>query len=128
MSRRSPSPEGVGDLLKHDSFGGFEEDENMDNDTPMAGSGDVVADQEDDEFNVTLDEQTNGDEMKDSEPAAVEDPVGRGSRQPIPHFPTPSFNRGSGNENARYFIIKSNNSSNIEQSVKYGIWATQVCT
>ena len=55
------------------------------------------------------------------------------TRIPVPKFkgttassqsaPTPPGSRGP----ARYFIVKSNNHSNIEHSIKNGIWATQVC-
>lgn len=126
MSRRSPSPEGVGDLLKHDSFAAFDEDENMDQDVQMTVNDETTA-LDDDDFNVTLDEQANGDVMKDSEPVNAASRQ-LGGRQPIPHFPTSSFNKRVESGNARYFIIKCNNHSNIDQSLKYGVWATQVCT
>ena len=100
----------------------------MDHDNPMIGTAEAAPDQEEDDFNVTLDEQANGDNVKESEPlSAPPESSQRGTRQPIPHFPTTSFSKGSGNAASRYFIIKSNNHSNIDQSVKYGIWATQVC-
>ena len=126
MSRRSPSPEGVGDLLKQDSFGAFEDEE------PMENGPDEIMDRDEDDFNVKLDEQANGDEMKDFAPSSTGNDdkdfnSQSGSRKPIPHFPS-SMEKGSGPTNARYFIIKCNNHSNIDQSVKYGIWATQVCT
>ena len=124
MNRRSPSPEGVGDLLKQDSFGAFEDE---DHDMQMTGANDETGPQEDDDFNVTLDEQANGDIMKDSEPVNA-DSKQRASRQPIPHFPTSSFTKRVDTGNARYFIIKCNTHSNIDQSLKYGVWATQVCT
>lgn len=137
MSRRSQSPEGVGDLLKQDSFGGFEEDDLTndvpDADNPMNGESLYEAGGKEGQ---TFDE--GGDtQMNES----------NGARPSITRIPVPSF-KGVSNETsgggsgggggaaqrtsggrgpARYFIVKSNNTGNIDHSIKNGIWATQVC-
>ena len=141
MSRRSQSPEGVGDLLKQDSFGGFEEDdlanEVPDTDNPMNGNSLYEGGSKEGQ---PFDEGENGDTQMNKSNAG-------GSRPSITRIPVPSFKgisseTGGGNAGigggaaqrtsggrgpARYFIVKSNNTGNIDHSIKNGIWATQVC-
>lgn len=140
MSRRSPSPEGVGDLLKQDSFGGFEEEDLNndvpDTDNPMNGDSIYDAGKEGQSF----DEGANGDtQMNDSNTGDARPSI---TRIPVPSFKATSNNTSSGGGGtgggaaqrssggkgpARYFIVKSNNTGNIEHSMSNGIWATQVC-
>lgn len=135
MSRRSQSPEGVGDLLKQDSFEGFEEDDPVndmqDTDTPM--NGDALygeGDKEGQSFSAGNGTQNGGQANAGSENAGAGRPI---TRIPVPSFKSVSNEGAAGGRSAggrgpaRYFIVKSNNSGNIDHSMKNGIWATQVC-
>jgi len=143
MSRRSQSPEGVGDLLKHDSFDAFEEEEHMQDAThdPGAngGGGDDPMVEEASKDGLSASE--GGREPRHN--GATSGASGGGAngirpgikRIPVPRFKgtataaagtaTPALPGSKGP--ARYFIVKSNNHSNIEHSIQNGIWATQVC-
>lgn len=108
--RRFESPEGVGDLLKQDSFGFEEEEPVQELPTTDVGNG-----QEAPEVASKEDQSASAD-------AGAASGSGGGKQQQ--GAKTYSF-KGKGP--ARYFIVKSNNHSNIEHSIKNGIWATQVC-
>ena len=134
MPRRSESPEGVGDLLKLDSFGGFEDDDAM---LEGGADGDTEAALEIE----AAQEAASKDNQSTSNGLSVQAKtfggangatLGRGRGQlttagpgvkPLQQQQQTFKGRGP----ARYFIIKSNNLSNIEHSVKNGVWATQVC-
>ena len=135
MSRRSQSPEGVGDLLKQDSFGGFDEDDPVndmqDTDNPMNGESMYEeGNKEAQSFNGT---GAQGDSRMDE--GGINNATGKPSitRIPVPSFKGVSNDSAAGARSAggrgpaRYFIVKSNNTGNIEHSIKNGIWATQVC-
>ena len=144
MSRRSQSPEGVGDLLKHDSFNTFEEEDPMqdaphDPDTAMGGDagGDDLMAVEASKDGLSTSEGGRETQHNGATCGGTAYGVRPGfKRIPVPKFgkatttgssgATPTPPPGSKGP-ARYFIVKSNNHSNIEHSIKNGIWATQVC-
>ena len=137
MSRRSQSPEGVGDLLKQDSFGGFEDDDpmndSMETDILRNGTADSLY------KSAAKDAQSEDADMHGNNDA--NEGAAAISRPNITRIPVPSFTGVSsdgginasaprtagGRGPARYFIVKSNNTGNIDHSIKNGIWATQVC-
>lgn len=138
MSRRSQSPEGVGDLLKQDSFDAFEDDdpmnENNDTDTLMDGAGDSLYSGTAKDLTTEDAEMPGNDGAKQG--AATSPP--KITRIPVPSFKGVNSDGGGtssgtatrtagGRGPARYFIVKSNNTGNIDHSIKNGIWATQVC-
>lgn len=120
--RRSESPEGVGDLLKQDSFGFEEEDVAMQEVQGSEVGNGAVEMQQDAGGAREGQSASKGQDFGKAIPTGGDSgKSGQASGQGAKSF---SF-RGRGP--ARYFIVKSNNHSNIDHSIKNGIWATQVC-
>lgn len=133
MSRRSQSPEGVGDLLKQDSFDDFDDElvnDAGDADLNMNGES-MYEDKDGQSFSGDMGAQSEAKASEVADAAAPGKPAI--TRIPVPSFKGVSTESASGTRTvggkgpARYFIVKSNNSGNIDHSIRNGIWATQVC-
>lgn len=119
MSRRSPSPEGVGDLLRQDSFD-MSDDEQIDNSSPT--------DPTDSEPIAETSEKPRLKSICIALPPRQREAK---KHEPIP-FPQRKISRkrgirqtGSDGE-PRYFVVKTIHAEDVKSSIQSGVWKTQV--